>query len=150
MVMLIIISAKIFSRFVSLSMMPRKLILLLEPLLDYPGLILAILVAVYFILFMFLEGSAVIVMTTPILLPIILIMNIDIVWFGAFVGVAAVIGLVTPPVGMSVYAVCGTTQLKLEEVFKKTLIFAGVAGVVTGGLMIAFPQIALFLPSTMF
>jgi len=149
MVMLIIVSAKIFARFISLSMIPRKLALLLEPLFGTPGLVLAILIAIYFIFFMLLEGTAVIVMTTPILLPIINAMNIDTIWFGVLVGMCATIGLVTPPIGMSVYAVCGITKIKIENVFKISIVFALVASVIAGAAMIFFPQVATWLPSLM-
>lgn len=149
MVLFIVIAAKVFSLFVSLSMLPQVLIGLLKPLMDSPNIILFILLAVYFVLFMFLEGTAVIVMTTPILLPIINQLNVNLIWFGVFVGVTATIGLITPPVGISVYAVCGVTKCKLEKVFKSSTIFAIFAAVITGALMIIFPEIALWLPSTM-
>lgn len=149
MVMLIIICAKVFARFISLSMIPRKLVAALSPLMDKPWLILAILSVIYFVLFCFLEGSAVIVMTVPVLLPIIEAMNLDIIWFGVYICVFAVIGQITPPVGMSVYAVCGVSGLNMGKVFTYGIVYALFAFIVTAIVLIAFPQIVNWLPSMM-
>ena len=149
MVMLIMIGAKIFGRFISLSMMARKFIALLEPLFAYPALILAILIVIYFFLFMFLEGTAVITMTTPILIPVMNAMGIDSLWFGILVCVTCVVGMLTPPVGMCVYTVCGICKLPVEGAFKYGIKFAAVCSVVVGGLMIAFPEIVTWLPNMM-
>jgi tripartite ATP-independent transporter DctM subunit len=149
MVMLIIISAKFFARFISLSLLPRKLIVALQPLMDRPWIILTFCGALYFVLFALLEGSAAIVMTVPILLPIMQAMNMDVIWFGIFICVFAVVGQLTPPVGMSVYAVCGVSGLNMGKVFKYGMKYAIVACIVAGFLLIAFPQITSWLPSLM-
>lgn len=149
MIMLIIIGAKIFGKFVSLSMLPRKFIQLLDPLIPYPVLILAILIALYFVCFMFLEGTAVILMTTPILVPLMKAMSIDTLWFGILVCLTCVIGMLTPPVGLCIYSVCGTVKIPVEGPFRYGLQYALAASVVVGGLMIAFPQMVTWLPSLM-
>jgi TRAP-type C4-dicarboxylate transport system permease large subunit len=74
---------------------PRKLTQLLTPLYDYPGVVLANLILVFFLLFMFYGRHAVLVMTVPILLPVMKAMNIDVLWFGVFVGALGTIGLMT-------------------------------------------------------
>lgn len=149
MVMLIMIGAKIFGKFISLSMMARKFLALLEPLFAYPDVILAVLILVYFFLFMFLEGTAVITMTTPILLPVMNAMGIDPLWFGIFVCVTCVVGMLTPPVGMCVYTVCGICRIPVEGAFKYGIKYAAICSLVAGGLMIAFPQIVTWLPNMM-
>ncbi|MBU8906121.1 TRAP transporter large permease [Desertibacillus haloalkaliphilus] len=149
MVMLILIGAQVFGRFISLSLVPRRLIELLEPIMAYPALVLGILLIVYFFLFMFIEGAAVILMTTPVALPIISALNVDPLWFGVFVSVIGTIGLITPPVGISVYAVSGSSRISSDSIFRFTLVFAIVTSIVVGGVMIAFPDIALWLPNSM-
>lgn len=149
MVMLIIVSAKVFARFVSLSGVTRALIASLQPLLGMPVLVLILLIFFYFVCFCFLEGSAVIVMTVPILLPLIQAMDVGVVWFGVFVCIAAVVGQLTPPVGMAVYAVCGIAKLDMGSVFKRAIVFAMVGATVTGVLVILFPQLVTWLPSLM-
>ncbi|WP_216831159.1 TRAP transporter large permease [Alkalihalobacterium elongatum] len=149
MVILILIGAKIFSRFVSLSLLPRKLVEMMGPLIEYPALVLMILTVVFFVLFMFIEGAAVILMTLPVLLPIIQMMNVDVLWFGIFVSVICTLGLITPPVGLSVYAVSSVSKISVESVFRYTTVFAVVVAVVVCGLLIIFPALATWLPSTM-
>jgi C4-dicarboxylate transporter DctM subunit len=149
MVMLIMIGAQIFGRFVSLSLLPRKLITMLEPIMDTPALVLIIISAVLFIMFMFIEGAAVILMSIPVLLPIITELQVDLLWFGVFVGIICTIGLITPPVGLSVYAVAGVTKIRLEPIFRIGMVFAIAVLIIVCGLMIAFPEIATFLPDSM-
>ncbi|HZG71218.1 MAG TPA: TRAP transporter large permease subunit, partial [Chondromyces sp.] len=149
MVMLILIGAQVFGRFVSLSLLPRQLINLFEPIMDSPKLVLFILLLVFFVLFMFIEGAAVILMTMPVLLPVIQAIQVDILWFGTFVAVIGTLGLLTPPVGLSVYATSASSGIPPGPIFKYAMIFALAAAVVVGGLMIFFPEIALWLPGTM-
>ncbi|GAK00747.1 TRAP transporter large permease subunit [Geomicrobium sp. JCM 19055] len=149
MVLLIMVTAQIFGRFITISQLPRELIGFLGPLIEYPVLMLVLISFIYFVLFMFIEGGAVIIMATPILLPIIQEMNVDLLWFGILVSVICTIGLLTPPVGLSVFAVSGVTGISIERLFIQTSIFAVVLAIVVCGLMIAFPPIVTWLPSLM-
>ncbi|WP_404466774.1 TRAP transporter large permease [Planococcus rifietoensis] len=149
MVMIIMIGAQIFGRFVSLSLLPRRLIEWIEPIMDTPALVLIAISIVLFIMFMFIEGAAVILMSIPVLLPIIVELQVDILWFGVFVAVICTIGLITPPVGLSVYAVAGVSGISSGSIFRLTTVFALVAMVVVTGLMIAFPGLATWLPNSM-
>lgn len=149
MAMMIVIGASLFGRFISLSLLPRKIIDMLGPLLDYPALLLTIIMLIYFFLFMFIEGAAVILMTVPVLLPILQAAGVDLIWFGIFVSVICTLGLITPPVGISVYAVGGVTKIPIEKLFRTSLVYALVAFIVVGGLLIAFPELATWLPQTM-
>ena len=149
MVMLIIVGAKIFGRFMSLSRISSSFVELLEPIMGYPQLILAILVVVYFVLFMLMEGTAVIVMTTPVLLPVMEAIGVDLLWFGIIVCFCCVIGQLTPPVGVCVYSACGVADIPVEGAFKRSMVFALAATIIVGGLMIFFPQIVTYLPSMM-
>ena len=146
MVMLILIGALIFGRFVSLSLIPRRLMDALAPLVETPFLMLIVLAVLFFVMFMFIEGAAVILMSVPVVFPIILAMDVDVLWFGVFVGVICTIGLITPPVGLSVYAVSGATNISADGIFRYALAFAASAAIVVCGLMIAFPELALWLP----
>lgn len=149
MVLLIMVTAKIFGRFITVSQLPKKLIEALGPLIEYPIIVLFLLSLIYFILFMFIEGGAVIIMATPVLLPLITEMNVDLIWFGILVSVICTIGLLTPPVGLSVFAVSGVTGIPIERLFRQSTIIAVVLAVVVCGLLIAFPGIVTWLPSLM-
>lgn len=147
MVMIILIGAQIFGRFVSLSLIPRRLIDLLEPLVDTPFLLLLIIAGIYFILFMFIEGAAVILMSVPVLLPVVEAMGTDITWFGVFIAMICTVGLITPPVGLSVYAVSGATGIRSDAIFRYSLFFAMLATIIVSVIMIAVPETATWLPS---
>ena len=149
MVMIIMIGAQIFGRFVSLSLLPRKLITLIDPIMDSPVLVLIAISVVLFIMFMLIEGAAVILMSIPVILPIIQALEVDLLWFGVFIAVICVIGLLTPPVGLSVYAVAGVSGIPSAAIFKVAMIFAVVAMVVVCALLIAFPQLVTWLPGLM-
>ena len=149
MVMLIMIGAQIFGKFVSLSLLPRKLIVLLEPIMNYPSIVLIVISIVLFIMFMFIEGAAVILMSIPVILPIILELQVDVLWFGILIAVICTIGLLTPPVGLSVFSVAGVSGIRSESIFRVGMIFAVVAMIIVCGLMIIFPQLATWLPNLM-
>lgn len=117
--------------------------------MDAPTFVLLLLLLVFLILFMFIEGAAVILMTIPVVLPIIEAIQVDVLWFDTFIGVIGTIGLITPPVGLSVYAVSGSSKISSDSIFQYAMVFALAATFVVGGLMIAFPEIALWLPRTM-
>jgi TRAP-type C4-dicarboxylate transport system permease large subunit len=87
-------------------------------------------------------------LTMPLLLPILTHMNVDLVWFGILVIKLLEIGLCTPPVGMNVYVI----KSSMGNSVQLGTIFRGVAGFIavdifTLGLLIAFPQISLWLPN---
>jgi C4-dicarboxylate transporter DctM subunit len=147
MVMLILIGAQIFGRFVSLSLIPRRLIEFLAPVVETPFLMLMILALVFFVLFMFIEGAAVILMSVPVVLPIIEAMGTDVIWFGVFIAVIATVGLITPPVGLSVYAVSGATRISSDSIFRYALFFAIAATLIVTVAMILVPESATWLPA---
>lgn len=149
MVLLIMVSAKIFGRFITVSQLPKMLINALGPLIVYPVLILILISFIYFILFMFVEGGAVIIMATPVLLPLIAEMNVDLLWFGVLVSVICTIGLLTPPVGLSVFAVAGVTGISLERLFRQSMLMAVILAIVVCGILILFPSVVTWLPSLM-
>ncbi|MGM0903112.1 MAG: TRAP transporter large permease subunit [Bacillota bacterium] len=149
MVLLIMVTAQIFGRFITVSQLPKELINALGPLIEYPVVVLILLSLIYFLLFMFIEGGAVIIMATPVLLPIVQEMNVDLLWFGILVSVICTIGLLTPPVGLSVFAVSGVTGIPIERLFRQSMVIAVVLAIVVCGLLIIFPSLVTWLPSLM-
>ena len=149
MILMIMIGAQIFSKFISLSLIPRKLIDLLEPILDKPILVIFILAVFYFILFMFLETAAAIVMSVPITYPIAMAIHLDPIWFGVFICIISVLGLLTPPVGVSTYMVASVAKLNAGGLFKVTMKYAVVGTVISGILIVIFPELITWLPSKM-
>ena len=88
-------------------------------------------------------------MTTPVLIPMVTAMGYPTIWFGVLVCMCCVIGMLTPPVGLCVYAVCGITKLPMEGVFKYGVIMAAAAAIIAGGLMIFWPELAMLIPNMM-
>ncbi|MGQ0543799.1 MAG: TRAP transporter large permease [Betaproteobacteria bacterium] len=149
MVFLILIGAHIFSPFLAMSRIPTDLA---GVLVDYQfGMltVLAILLVAYVIMGMFLEGFAMMVLTVPIVLPIIAALGIDPIWFGIFMVIVLEMGLISPPVGINVFVVKG-----IAEDVPMGRIFAGImpfwfAMVACVAIITAFPEIVMIVPNTM-
>jgi tripartite ATP-independent transporter DctM subunit len=148
-VFLILIGALVFGPFLALSGLPSKLAATLVGL-EVPRLvILMILVAVYIILGMFLEGFSILVLTLPIVIPIIKALNYDLIWFGVLMVILLEMGLISPPVGINVFVVKGLVpDVPMGQIFIGILPFwlAMGVGII---LLIAFPEIALIIPESM-
>lgn len=105
---------------------------------------------IYVILGMFLDPLGIILITVPIFVPMFAALELDLVWLGVLVVKYVEIGLLTPPVGFNVYVVKNAVgdSIPLESIFKGCLWFLG-CEVIIMTLLIAFPQISLFLPNSM-
>jgi len=105
---------------------------------------------VYLILGMFLDPLGIILITIPIFVPMFAALNLDLVWLGVLVVKYVEIGLLTPPVGFNVYVVKNVVgdSIPLETIFRGCFWFLG-CEVIIMTLLIAFPQISLWLPNTM-
>ncbi len=104
----------------------------------------------YLILGMLIDPIAIMVMTLPVMFPIMTSVGYDPIWLGVIAIKLAEISLITPPVGLNVYVVrsASPVKLRLEEVFAGITPFL-IMDVFTLALLIAFPSIVLFLPSLM-
>ncbi|MBT4487247.1 MAG: TRAP transporter large permease [Rhodospirillaceae bacterium] len=115
-----------------------------------PYMYLACFAVTYLILGMLIDPIAIMVMTLPVMFPIMTGVGYDPIWLGVISIKLAEISLITPPVGLNVYVVrsASPVPLSLEDVFAGIMPFL-LLDVVTLGLLIAFPQIVLFLPTMM-
>jgi TRAP-type C4-dicarboxylate transport system permease large subunit len=96
-----------------------------------------------------MEGLAIMVLTIPIVYPMILNLGFDPVWFGIMITLVMEMSLITPPVGMNVFILSGMVKdVPMYTIFRGTLPFF-LAMVFFAVLLIAFPQLALFLPGAM-
>ena len=149
MVFLILIGAHIFSPFLALSRIPVDLANALVAM-ELPAFgVLAVLLVAYIVMGMFLEGFAMMVLTVPIVFPIISVLGIDPVWFGIFMVIVLEMGLISPPVGINVFVVKG-----IAEDVPMGRIFAGILPFWFAMLLCViaiamFPQIVMILPNTM-
>ena len=109
-VFLILVGAHIFNPFLALTHIPSDLAELLVGM-ELPRLaVLGILLAAYIVLGMFLEGFAMLVLTLPIVHPIILTLGYDPIWFGVVMVIVLEMGLISPPVGVNVFVVKGIAE----------------------------------------
>jgi tripartite ATP-independent transporter DctM subunit len=149
-VILILIGAHMINPFLALSHLPTYVGGALVAL-DLPVLgILALMLLVYLVLGCFLEGFAMLVLTLPIFFPVVLELGIDPIWFGVLVVLTLEMGLISPPVGINVFIVKSVApNVSLTDIFRGVAPF-WLAMLVTLIILIAFPQLSLFLPDTMF
>jgi tripartite ATP-independent transporter DctM subunit len=149
MVFLILIGAHIFSPFLAMSRIPTNLATTLEGYQLGVLAVLGILLVAYVIMGMFLEGFAIMVLTVPIVLPILTALNIDPIWFGIFMVIVLEMGLISPPVGINVFVVKGIAEdVPMGRIFEGIMPF-WVAMVVCVLIITAFPQIVMIVPDTM-
>jgi len=149
MVFLILIGIVIFATFIALSRLPYSIVEWIAGLAVNRYLVLAGIMLFYIVLGMFMEAIGMLLLSVPVALPIILAMGFDPIWFGVLAVKTIEIALVTPPVGLNVYVVKGVApHIPMEEIFRGIVPFI-LMDVVALALMIAFPQIAMFLPSRM-
>ena len=149
MVFLILIGAHIFSPFLAMSRIPVDLASALTGMALPPLVVLGVILVVYILLGMFLEGFAILVLTVPIVFPIMLALGHDPIWFGIFMVIVLEMGLISPPVGINVFVVKGVAEdVPMGKIFAGIMPFWA-AMIVCVLLIIAFPQIALVLPNTM-
>jgi len=145
----ILIGAHIFNPFMALTDIPTDLAkLLLDTELPRTAIMLIIMLA-YIVLGTFLEGFAMLVLTLPIIHPLIVELGYDPIWFGVVIVIVIEMGLISPPVGVNVFVVKGIAEdVPLKEIFAGIIPF-WIAMAVCLLILLAFPDIALFLPDTM-
>ena len=148
-VFLILIGAFVFGPFLAVSGLPELLAKSLISLELPRYFVLLILILIYLVLGMFLEGFSILVLTLAIVIPIVEALHFDLIWFGVIMVIVLEMGLISPPVGINVFVVKGLVpEIPIGEIFQGILPF-WVAMAVCILLLILFPQIALFIPNTM-
>ena len=150
-IFIIVLGAALFTRFMALSGVPAYFSDIMLSLAGDSTLLLILLIAVLFIVLgMFIDGIGLMLLTLPIILPLLNAADVNLIWFGIIVVKLLELGLITPPVGLNVYVIKSSLgdKVPLSQIFKGAMWFMGM-DLVTIGLLIAFPAIVLFLPSLM-
>lgn len=143
----VVLGAKIFVAFIGLTGVASSLSLWALSLDVSPFVILLALSLVYIILGTFMDPLGIMLLTLPVVTPIIEQLGFDLIWFGVIMVKLLEIGLITPPVGLNVYVLKGVVgnSVRLETIFKGISWFL-LMDVLTLVLLIAFPAISLWLP----
>lgn len=148
-IIVIFMFAAAFSRFIALSGLTQQLAdLVIELDLGKYQIITAILVF-YVVIGMFMNALPALVLTVPIFFPIAMSAGFDPVWFGVLVVIMVELGVVTPPIGVNVFAIAAIARdVPMYDIFRGVLPF-WIAYVILIVLIVLIPQISLWLPSLM-
>ncbi len=148
MILFIILGAHIFGYFLTLSRVTNDLASWVGGLGFAPMAIMALILIGYLILGFFMDQIAILILTVPVILPVVLQLGYDPIWFGIMVIVTAEVGMVTPPMGMNVFVVARYTKRPLGELFRGVMPHVWAHFIVIA-LLTLFPSLILWLPSTM-
>ena len=146
---IIVACAMVFSRFMNLARVPEHLSQFLVSLNAPNWAIMFIIMVFLLILGMFIDGASMVLVTTPILLPIVVAAGYDPLWYGIVFVLNLEMAVITPPVGLNLYTLKSVTdEVSMSEIIRGTLPYVGVEFACLM-LFVFFPQLALWLPSTM-
>ena len=146
MIMLVVLGAAFLNFTLSSAGLGRELRAFMEGLGFTPFMTLMVIVAIYIVLGFFIETLSLMVITIPIMVPIVVALGYDPIWFGILMIVLVEMALITPPVGLNLYVVQGARRGgDLSEVMIGALPYAGMM-LLMAFLLIAVPDLALWLP----
>ena len=149
MVLFLVAGANVFSYFLALSTIPMKVASWAAVLEVSPYLIHTIIVIIYLFLGCFLDAISMMVLTMPVIYPVILALGFNPIWFGVIAVLMMEAGLITPPMGLNIFTVAGVAKdVPIETIFRGVAPFLlSIFAIVI--LITIFPQLALFLPNMM-
>jgi C4-dicarboxylate transporter DctM subunit len=145
----LLIAATMFANFVNFTSMPNDLKELITNSGLSPIFIITAMMFIYIVLGTVMEELTMVLLTIPLFFPIVTALGFDPVWFGVLIVMIVQIGLISPPVGMNLFVINTLLpKVGLGNIFKGCWPFV-VVMIFVLGLLIAFPQLSLWLPSLM-
>jgi C4-dicarboxylate transporter DctM subunit len=145
----VLIGALLFGYFLTVTQTPQKLTELLTGLGIGRYGVLALIMLMYLVLGCLMDSLAMIILTVPIVFPVIKELGFDPIWFGVIIVMTVELGLIHPPVGMNIFVIKSVIDdVKISTIFYGVLPFI-VTDLLRLVILIAFPIIALWLPSHM-
>jgi len=149
-VFVIAMGASMFTSFMGLTGLPRVIADTMLSISSNPVMLILMIAVVFIVLGMFIDSIGLMLLTLPVLIPLLDGADVNMIWFGIIIIKLLEIGLITPPVGLNVYVI--STALKgavsLTTVFRGAMWFLAM-DVLTLCLLVAFPILVLWLPSIM-
>jgi len=146
MILMLIAGSIILGHFIAVTNIPQKTADWLVALPVNRYIILIFICVVYQIGGSFIDDLAFMILATPIFYPAVLKLGFNPIWFGIVIGVVVMIGVVIPPVAVCVFVVKNITKEPIGRIYKGVAPFL-ISLVVAWGLLLAFPQLALWLPA---
>ena len=145
----VLIGALLFGYFLTITQTPQKLTAFLTGLGIGPYGVLALIMVMYLGLGCLMDAMAMIILTVPIIFPVIIHLGFDPIWFGVIIVMTVELGLIHPPVGMNVFVIKSVVQdVTFTTIFKGVIPFV-LTDILRLVILISFPIIALWLPGRM-
>jgi tripartite ATP-independent transporter DctM subunit len=145
----VLIGALLFGYFLTITQSPQKLTGFLTGLGIGRYGVLALIMLMYLVLGCLMDAMAMIILTVPIIFPVIVALGFDPIWFGVIIVMTVELGLIHPPVGMNVFVIKSVVKdVSFTTIFKGVLPFIA-TDILRLIILIAFPTIALWLPTRM-
>ncbi len=145
----VLIGALLFGYFLTVTQTPQKVTEFLTGLGIGRHGVLAVIMVMYLVLGCLMDALAMIILTVPIIFPVIKELGFDPIWFGVIIVMTVELGLIHPPVGMNIFVIKSVIEdVKISTIFYGVLPFI-VTDLIRLVILIAFPAIALWLPSRM-
>jgi C4-dicarboxylate transporter DctM subunit len=149
MIMVMIIGGFIFGRFLSYSRIPNLASLWVVSLNIPPLVILSVILVSFLFFGMFFDMYGVVVLTTPILFPIMIGLGFDPVWWGVIMCRMIEIGMVTPPFGLNLFGLAASAQVPIAIMYRGIIPFV-IADCFIVAILVAFPILSTFIPNHVF
>ena len=146
MICFILAGASFLTSAMAYTGVPRALAQWVVDMHLHPYVLMAALCVLYTILGCFIDSMSMIVLTIPVVLPLITNAGFDPVWFGVFMVVMAEIAQVTPPVGFNLFVLQGMTKMDIFEIARDSWAFCLLL-IIAAAIITVFPGIVLWLPS---
>jgi len=149
MIMLIILMSGMIGYAIIFEQMPQSIAQGLLGLSSEPLVIFALILVMLFVAGLFIESTVLVLLLTPIFVPIVQKIGVDPVHFGVLMMTIVTLGSMTPPVGVAMYTVCALLDCDIGSYVKESLPFVGAILLLVAALVM-LPDLVLFLPRTFF
>lgn len=150
MIFLVVIGATVFGYFLTMTQLPASLASAVMDSGLNKYVVMGLIFLVYILLGAIMDALAMLMLTVPIFLPVVVGLGFSPVWFGVVVVLACEVGLITPPVGLNVYVIGGIAKgVPLPTIFKGALLFV-IPLLVMVVILASLPSISLWLPNLLY
>jgi TRAP-type C4-dicarboxylate transport system permease large subunit len=134
------------TQFFAMTNIPTALADFIRELTVSPYLTISLILFMYLILGCLMPALPVLILTLPVIFPTVITLGFDPIWFGVMVVMMAEIGVITPPIGITVFAVAGVSDVPMYTIFRGVFPF-WIVELIIVTIIVIFPGLALFLPN---
>lgn len=146
MILMIVTGSTAFSQILAFSGATQEMVRLIAGLNINPIVLLSLMLLVILIMGTFMEGLAIIMIVLPIFTPVAMTLGFDLYWFSTLVLIAVEVGAISPPFGLGLFVLKSVSNYKMSAIYKSAIPFVALF-VLALVILIAFPEITLWLPS---